>query len=778
MRDRLRALAGRKAGRGTAAWRVALALGMAVSGAALAAPAAAQDFRFDTIRVEGNDRVTDRTITGQAEIEAGQALSASEVNDGYQRLIDTGLFENVEFVPEGNTLLIRVTEYPVIDVINFEGNARVDDDDLREALQSAEGRPYSPSTAEADAAELAELYRQQARFAAEVTPRVIPRDGGRASLVFEINEGATTEVERVSFVGNRDYSDRRLRRAVETKQAGVLRTFLSRDRFSPDRVDADREALREFYLRRGYLDFEVLSATPEMSQERDAFFLTFNIREGQSYDIAGTDVRSEIQGVDAAPFRDELRIRPGTTYSPARIENNITRLERVADRQGLRFVEIEPSLSRNEAAGTVDVTFVLRQAERLFVERIDIRGNTNTRDSVIRRHFDTVEGDPFNPRELRRAADRIRDLEYIADAQVRTEQGSADDQVVVVVDVEEQPSGSIGFGVSYGIDAGFGGVATFREANLFGRGQELDISLGFGTDTQDTSVTFTEPYFLDRDLELSVSAYWQESERFNAAYDTRNIGVESSLGFPISEQGRLTLRYRISRDSLRRVRDSSSPILQDEADFGDYTSAVGYTYRYDTREAGLNPVMDYYLRVRQDVAGLGGDQRYIKSTALAGIQRRVMSEEVTLRAELEGGNLSMIDGESRVLERFALNREMRGFSFNGLGPRDVGAENEDALGGNNFIVARFEADFPLGLPEEYGIEGGLFLDVGSAWGIDNPGRGVDLDGSDEFSLRSAVGFSVFWDTPIGPLRFDFSRALLKEDFDEERNFDLTVSTRF
>ncbi len=777
MRDRMRALAGRNASRGMAARRAAFTFCLAVSAAAISAPATAQDFRFDTIRIEGNERVTDQTITGQAEISPGQALSASEVNDGYQRLVETGLFEDVEFVPDGNTLVIRVSEYPVIDVINFEGNDRIDDDDLREAVQSQQGRPFSPSTAESDASELATLYRQRGRYAAEVTPRIIPRSGNRASLVFEVNEGATTEVERVSFVGNREYSDRRLRRAIETKQAGLLRSFISRDRFAAERVDADRDALRDFYLARGYLDFEVLSATPEMSQERDAFFLTFNIREGQSFDIAGTDVRSEIQGVEAAPFREELRLRSGTTYSPARIENAITRLERVADRQGLRFVEVEPSLSRNETAGTVDVTFVLRQAERLFVERIDIRGNTNPRDSVIRRHFDTVEGDPFNPRELTRAADRIRDLEYIGDAQVRTEEGSADDQVVVVVDVEEQPSGSIGFGVSYGIDAGLGGVATFREANLFGRGQELDISLGFGTDTQDTSITFTEPYFLDRDLELSASAYWQETERFNAAYNTRNIGVETSLGFPVSEQGRLSLRYRVSRDSLRGVSDESSAVLQREEGFGDYTSSVGYTYRYDTREAGLNPVMDYYLRFRQDFAGLGGDQRYIKSTALAGVERRIMSEEVTLRAELEGGNLSMIDGDSRVLERFALNREMRGFQFNGIGPRDFAAENEDALGGNNFIVARFEADFPLGLPEEYGIDGGLFLDVGTTWGLDNT-DGAELRGSDDFSLRSAVGFSVFWDTPIGPLRFDFSRALLKEDFDEERNFDLTVSTRF
>lgn len=753
-------------------------MAFAVAFLLLLTPAVAQDFRFSTIEVRGNERVTDQTVLGHAGLSPGQSVSAAAVNDAMQRVRRTELFETVEFEPRGNTLVINVREYPVIGIINFEGNRRIDDEELREFIQSRPNRAYSPSTVEEDTAALAELYRQRGRFAAEIEPRILPRPDNRVDIAFEIREGDTVEIERVSFVGNRNFSDRRLRRVLSTKQAGLLRTFISSDRFVAERIDADRELLRDFYLDRGYVDFEVLSATPEMSQERDAFFLTFNIREGQSFDIANVTVTSEIEDLPAAPFEEALRLRPGSTFSPRLIDNNITRLERVADRMGRRFVRVEPRIERNERDLTLDVEFALVRGERIFVERIDIRGNTTTQDRVVRRQFDTVEGDPFNPREIRRAAERIRALDAFAQADVDARQGSSEEQVVIDVDVEEQPTGSLGFGVSFGRDAGLGGAINFSETNLMGRGQRLDLSFSFGTDNQDTSINFVEPHFLDRDLRLGLNAFYRRTEGFNVDYDTQSVGFSPSLGFPVGELGRLRVNYSLSSDKLKNVSPNSSPILAREADFGAITSSVGYSFTYDQRDGGLDPVTSFYTRVGQDLAGLGGDRRYIRSTALAGVERMAFNEDVTLRAELEGGALHMLRGNSRVLERSFLNEGMRGFAFNGLGPRDTAATNRDALGGNYFAVARFEADFPLGLPEEYGINGGVFLDVGTVWGLDDIAGSGGSNVDDSFSLRSTIGFAVFWETPIGPLRFDISQNLRKKRYDQVRNFDVSISTRF
>ncbi|SNX67670.1 Beta-barrel assembly machine subunit BamA [Cereibacter ovatus] len=768
---------------------VSVFLGIAAVGAGAALPALAQSYSFSNVKVEGNERVDAGTVLGFARINRGQAISGGELNEAYQRLADSGLFQSVEVVPQGGTLVIRVQEYPTINIINFEGNARIKDDKLAELVKSQSRRAYNPSQAEADAAAITEAYRVQGRIAATVTPKIIRRAGNRVDLVFDIVEGKVVEIERLSFVGNRSYSDRRLRQVLETKQAGLLRSVIASDTFIAERVELDKQLLRDFYLSRGFVDFQILDATAEVTRERDAFFLTFTIQEGQSYSFNRIDAVSEIDGLDAADFRDALRVRSGATYSPSVIENNIARLESLAVQKGLNFVRIEPRITRNERNQTLDVTFALVRGERIFVERIDIEGNTTTLDQVVRRQFRTVEGDPFNPREIRQSAERIRALNYFSTAEVNTEPGSSPDQVVVNVDVEEQPTGSLSFGVSYGVSAGVGFNIGFSEQNFLGRGQILALDVSTGTDNINSQINFVEPFFLGRDLRFRFNTYYRESDNENARYDTRNIGVSPSIEFPISENGRIELRYTLSEDKIDNVDDGtgdngdeSSIILQNEADRGPLIrSSLGYTYSWDTNRGGLNPTGRNLFRFSQDFAGLGGDVEYISTTALAMHERKVWNEDVTLRGILEGGVLHMLgDDPSRVTDRFFGNGKIRGFEPNGIGPRDQNVNNEDALGGNYFAVARLEADFPLGLPEEYGFTGGVFLDAGSVWSLDDVDGGSD--GSEEvddgFNLRSSVGVSVFWTTPIGPLRFNFAKALAKEDYDEEQVFDLTISTKF
>ncbi|PQO22778.1 outer membrane protein assembly factor BamA [Rhodobacteraceae bacterium WD3A24] len=743
-------------------------------------PAEAQDFRFSTLEIVGNDRIDDQTIAGLLGIAPGAAVSAAALNEGYQSLMASGLFESAEIDPRGATLFVRVTEYPIIGEINFEGNDRLDDEQLAGIVESQERRVYSPTTAEADAAEITAAYREGGRFAVEVTPRIIPREGNVVDLAFEIREGDVVEVERISFVGNRTYSDRRLRRALETTQAGLLRRFIQRDTYIEQRVQMDRRMLTDFYLARGYVDFEILSVTPELARDRDAFFLTFTLREGQSYDVGEISVVSEIDGIGTAPYEDALDIRSGATFTPTLIDNNIRRLERVATNQGRRFVRVEPRTTRDNRTQTIDVEFAIVEGERIFVERIDISGNTTTLDRVVRRQFRTVEGDPLNPREIRRAAERIRALGYFSNVDVNTREGSAPDQRIVDVSVEEQPTGSLSFGASYGVSAGLGGTVSFSERNFLGRGQRLNFSFNTVEGSQQARFNFTEPALLGRDLSFGLGANYQITSQNFSKFDTESFGVSTSLSFPVSEFGRLEGRYSLQGERLFNLDTGSSAILADDEDMGEvFASSLGATYTYDTRRGGLDPDAGVILRFGADVAGLGGDREYVRATALAGYQRRVLNEEVTLRAELEGGALEMFSGDSRASERFTLGGRMRGFEPRGIGPRDFGADNDDALGGEYFAVARFEAEFPLGLPDEYGIDGGLFWDVGSVWGLDDRGlASVDFEGSNDLHWRSAAGFSIFWDTPIGPLRFNFSRPVRQMSYDEEQNFDLTLSTRF
>lgn len=763
---------------------VALVTALAIATPAGLAPMTAAAQAVTGIRVEGNSRVETGTITSFMNLPAGQPASPGDINDALQRLQNSGLFETVEIIPQGGTLVVRVREYPTINQITFEGNRRLRDARLSEIVQSQPRRIYQPSQAIQDAQTIAETYASEGRLAARVDPRIIRRSENRVDLVFEIREGNVTEIERVSFTGNRAFSDRRLRNVLQTKQAGLLRTFIRRDTFAPERIPLDERLLTEFYRSRGYADMRVQAVAPEIARERDAFFITFNIQEGPRYRFGQVNTISEVPGVDAAPFAAQNRVRRGEVYNPNAVDNTIRRMETIALQQGLNFLNIEPRITRNPSNQTLDLTFALTRGERVFVERIDIEGNTTTLDEVIRRQFGTVEGDPFNPREIRNSAERIRALGYFADAQVETRQGSGPDQVIVGVNVEEQPTGSLSLGASYGVNTGVGLNVGVSEQNFLGRGQSLGVNISTARGDRTASLSFAEPFFLGRNLRLGFGLNYNETEGLNADYDTRSIGFRPSLEFPVSQNGRLELRYRISEEALRNVSEDSSFLLRSEEGTR-ITSAFGYSYNWDSRRTGLDPQTAYRLRFSQDIAGLGGDTKSVTTTVLAGVESNAWRDEVTLRGEFEAGAINAFDGYSPwILDRFRSGGRVRGFEPNGFGPRDLESGNDDALGGKFFWAARAEAQFPIGLPEEYGIQGGLFADVGSLWGLDQasyqdpPDTGETVTVDDSMYVRATVGASIFWTTPIGPLRFNFSRPLRKEDYDLEQNFDLTIQTRF
>ena len=742
----------------------------------------AQTYRFNTVVVEGNQRIDTATIATFAGIGRGEAVSGGELNDAYERILDSGLFETVELDPRGSTLVIRVTEFPTINRINFEGNRRIDDDDLAGFIESAPRRVFNPTVVERDANTIAEAYAQQGRISATVTPRIIRRSENRVDLIFEIGESGVIEVERVSFVGNRAYSDRRLRRVLQTKQANILRAFLSSDTLIEDRVEFDKQVLTDFYRSRGYIDFRVNSANAELTEERDAFFLIVDVQEGQQFRFGEITTSSEYDGIEAEEYQDTLRIRPGVVYSPSLVEESISRMERLAIRNGVDFLRIEPRITRNDRDLTLDVEFVLTRGQRVFVERIDIEGNTATLDRVVRRQFRVVEGDPFNPREIRESAERIRALGYFSDASVEAREGSSSDQVIVDVDVVEQPTGSLSIGGNYSRNNGFGVAIGLQERNFLGRGQTLGLTWSSADDSEAYVINFSEPFLLGRDLRLDFNIGYTEENSSFARFNSERLFFRPSLTFPIGERSRLTVRYFYNDvEMITRTGAIISSTIGNEIAQGSLASAgIGYTYRFDSRLNGLDPNSGILFEFGQDFAGLGGDNDYIKTTARVVAQTRVFNEEVTLRASFEGGALSWSGNTaSRIVDRFILGPAiMRGFEPAGIGPRDQSGGANDALGGNLYAVARFEAEFPLGLPEELGIRGGLFYDIGNLWDLDGANTTGGTIVGEGGSFRQVIGLSIFWDTPIGPLRFNFTHALSKETFDNEQTFDFTLSTTF
>ncbi|MCB1340480.1 MAG: outer membrane protein assembly factor BamA [Pseudooceanicola sp.] len=745
----------------------------------------AQSYRFSRIQVEGNARIQTSTIATYTGIEAGKSVSGGDLNDAYQRVLGSGLFEKVEIVPRGGTLLVRVTEYPMINRISIEGNRRVKDEALEKLIKSKSRRVFNPTQAEEDANEMAKLYSVQGRVAATVTPRIIRRSDNRVDLVFEVAEGATSEVERVSFVGNRAYSDRRLRRVLETKQAGILRALINKDTVVEERVEFDKQVLRDFYLSRGYIDFRVLGTNIEFTRERDAFFMAVNVEEGQQFTFGNITTVSEIPEADAAEFQAALRIKPGVVYSPALVENSIARMERLAIQKGIDFLRVDPRITRDERNLALNVEFALVRGPRVFVERIDIEGNTTTLDRVVRQQFKVAEGDPFNPREIRESAERIRALGFFETAEVDARQGSAQDQVVVDVNVEEKPTGSLSLGGSYSASNGFGLAIGLRENNFLGRGQQVGLSISSATNSEEYTLSFVEPHLLGRDLKFGLSLGTTGTDSSYATFDTKRDFFDPYIEFPLSERGTLQLRYSFSNARMEaRDNVTSGVVISREIGFGDRTTnLVGFQYSWDSRVGGLNPNAGLYFETGADFGLSGGDNEFVRSHAKAIAQTKILNEEVTLRATVEAGVLSWRGSNtSRTIDRYILSPDvLRGFEPNGVGPRDLSGGKSDAIGGNKYFVARFEAEFPLGLPEEIGLRGGVFYDVGNLWDLRNvdtsgtaPGEIVGGNGS----LRHVIGLSFLWNTGFGPLRFNFSNALKKEAFDKERTFDVTLQANF
>ena len=752
--------------------------------------AQAQSFQISNVIVEGNRRIETATIQSFSGIEAGNFLSAGDVNDAVQRVRNSELFESVSASFVGSALKIEVVEFPTVNAIAFEGNQVLSQVELTNLVNTLPRRVYSVSQVSDDTDSIAAAYADRGHISASVEPRIIRRSANRVDVIIEIIEGGVVEIERISFVGNRQFSDGRLRRVLRTKQAGLLRLIIQRDTLVEDRIEFDKKVLTDFYNSRGFIDFQTLSVNSELSKTRDSFFITFHVQEGQQYKFGKTSTLTTLPNVDTTKFDDAITVKTGKFYTPDIVENTIVRMERQALNLGLDFVRVEPRVSRNDSDLTLDIDFILSRGPRVFVERINISGNTTTLDRVIRRQFKIVEGDALNPREIRASAERIRALGFFSTSDVSTQEGSASNQRVVDVSVSEKPTGSLSFGANYNSANGIGLLASFREANFRGRGQATNASINTTASTKNLSFSFEEPAALGRDVSLRLGLKYGRTNGNNARYDTENSDTFSALGFPLSNVETLELKVFSEAELLSNVTTNSN-IIKNEALAGRRSNfGLGYGYSFDNRRTGLNPKAGTFLKFSQDFA-LDRSNSFVRTNLKLGGETYVRNEDVKLTGIFDFGAFLSGNGSSnRVTDRYFLGANMfRGFAAGGLGPREVNypgsTPTNDALGGNFYAVARFETKFPLGLPEEYGLDFGAFFDVGSVWGLNTNSLNTAVLAStptqvlySNFNVRAVAGVSIFWTTPIGPLRFNWTDALKKASEDVEQTFDLTVSTSF
>ena len=734
------------------------------------------DTILSSINVIGNQRVETDTILAFSDVPLNTSLTDAELNSALQNLTSSKLFESIEFKIIDGVLNIIVSEYPTINKISIEGNERVSDEKLLVLVSSKPLKVYSTTLAVADANKIAESYASLGRISAEVVPFIIRRSDNRVDLVFEVFEGPVVEVKRLSFLGNRDFSDRRLSRVLETRQAGLLRKFRSNDTFSEDRIELDKRLLKDFYSARGYIDFKVLSTTTALTRQRDGFYVTFKIDEGFSYKLGNIYVSSNVVDVATDGFMDIINLKEGMTFSPTHIDAAIVRAERLASDKGLTFIRVDPLIKRNNETRTLDVEFQLTRRDKIFVERIEISGNTTTMDRVIRNQFETVEGDPFNPRQIRAASDRLNALNYFEPVSISSKAGSDDSKIIIDLKVKEVPTGSLSFGASYAQSSGFGANVSVAQRNLLGRGQNLSFSLDTSAKTSTYSINFGEPKFLNNNLSFDIDLFNTVTNNQFSAYDTTAYGVQPSLTFPVSQNGKASLSFALGGKGLINLSSDSSKIIREEPS-SKSSPTISASYNYDTRRNGYNPDAGIKFKLRQEYVGFGTANKYLKTDASVGGKMEVFNGDLTLTAELEAGRLLTLSGNSGILDRYFASGAIRGFEYNGLGPRDRSALNNDALGGNLFAATRFEANFPVRLLEGFGMSGGAFYDVGTVWGLDSTaGSAAIVD--DGFSLRSSLGLSLFWKTVIGPLRINYSTALSKKSYDKVQMLELSVSTQF
>lgn len=724
------------------------------------------------IKVEGSQRIEPETVRSYVSIRKGDPITPKGMDDALKKLFATGLFADVVVRQQGTAIVIRIVENPIINRIAFEGNKRITNEVLRDEVKLRPRVVYTRSRVQSDVQRVIDVYRRSGRFSATVDPKVIQLPQNRVDLVIEVKEGPITEISRINFVGNSRFSDSKLREIIRTKETIWYRFLTTDDNYDPDRLTFDRELLRRFYLSKGFADFRVVSAVAELSPNREGFFITFTIEEGERYRFGKIDVVAAIKDLGADQLRQHVKAKEGDWYNADLIEDVIGKLTDVVGTLGFAFVDIRPQVDRNRKEKIINLTFRVQEGPRVFVERIDIKGNVRTIDPVIRREMPLVEGDAFNTSTIRRARKRIRDLGFFQKVEVNNVPGSAPDKTIVNVTVSEKSTGEISFGAGFSTTVGVLGDIGIRERNLLGRGQDLFLKAQISAESTDVDLKFTEPYFLDRRLRAGVDLFRTSRDLSDqSSFERESFGGGLRMGYEISDKISQSWNYEISHDEVTNV-DVEASLAVKEQEGSSVKSLIGQALVYDGRDSRVGPTEGFFARYNIDLAGVGGSVKFLRNRFKA-TQYFPITEQIILSV---GGNAGLIFGlgqDTRIIDRFFLGGDsLRGFATSGVGPRDT--VTDDAVGGRWVYGGTVQTTFPLGLPNEFGIRGRLFSDIGSSGDSDTDSGTIE----DTKSLRAAVGVGISWNSPFGPIAIDISTPLKKEDFDDTEILRFDFGARF
>lgn len=737
-----------------------------------ARPAAAR--RADIVRdvkVVGSQRVDPGTVLSYMKIRTGDRFDRQRLDDSLKSLFGTGYFQDVKLRREGAVLLVEVKENPVINRIAFEGNKRIEDDVLAAEVQLKPRLVYTLSRAQADAQRIVEVYRRSGRFSASVEPKLIELEQNRVDLVFEIVEGEPTEIRRIVFIGNKEFSDGQLRSVINTSETRWYRFLSSDDIYDPDRLAFDQELLRKYYLRNGYVDFQVLSAVAELEPDRSAFLVTFTVEEGARYSVGSVSIESALEDLPAESLGSFQSIDVGDYYDIEAVDEVAKDISDEVGRYGYAFVDVRPKVDRRREEKLVDIKFMVGEGPRVYVDRIDIVGNVRTLDGVIRREMELAEGDAFSTAKVRESERRIRNLGFFESVKISNAPTDDPDRTRLTVEVIEQSTGELSVGAGVSSDSGLLANMSIRERNLLGRGQDLALTFGLSLNDQQLDLSFTEPYFLNRRLSAGIDVFASEQDREDESnFRQESLGVGYRLGYELSRNLKQSWAYQLRRDNIQADANASRFILAQDG--LSVTSRVAHRLAYDVTNNRFQPSEGYRLSMDNAVAGLGGDVKYFSSELRAATFFPI-AEDVVFEVSGRSGGIIGLDDDVRLNDRFFLGgTSFRGFAPSGIGARD--AVTGDALGGNFFYVGTTELSFPFGLPEEVGLLGRVFAEGGALFDVDDKGPGIQ----NSKKPRLTIGAGVTWASPFGPLRIDFGYALVDEDFDDSEIISFTFGTRF
>ncbi len=732
------------------------------------------------IDVRGAERAGADAVRSNITIAPGRNFSNSDIDESVKRLYATGYFSNVSMRVAGNALVVTVSENNLVNQVVFNGNRKIKDDKLQGIVQTQSLGPYDQTVVTADIARIKDAYAAIGRSDVQVTTQVVPVAQGRVNLAFQINEGERTKIARIDFVGNNAYSDGRLAAVINTKKSNMLSFLTRKDVYNEDKLRADEEALRQFYYNRGYADFRVVSSNAVLDEATNEYTITITVDEGQRYNFGNVAVESTVPGIDGSQLQGLVDTRSGSYYSAKEVQQSMEAISKRVAAEGYPFARVTPRGDRDLAGNTIGVTYIVDQGERAYVERIEIRGNTRTRDYVIRREFDISEGDAFNQTVISAAKRRLEALGYFSKVNISTSQGSAADRVVIVVDVEDQPTGSFGIGAGYSQNDGALLEASIEEKNFLGRGQYIRVAAGAGQDdARSYTLSFTEPYFLGYRLAAGFDLFKSQTKSEDY-YNYDEQGFALRVTAPITEELSTTFKYTYKQINYDGKGDYQTNLAGPYVDLidrnnGDWTqSIISNTLNYNTLDDRNMPREGWQAALTNEFAGLGGDSEYYK---IFGKVRyyHTLSDEYDIIGSLTGqaGHVVPTGDNLYVFDQFKIGgRVIRGFKNDGIGPR-IGS---DAIGGTTYFAASAEVTAPMPLvPEDVGLRLAGFVDAGTLYGskVSNA-AGVQ----DDSSIRASAGIGIMWASPFGPLRVDYAVPIAKESCDEEQRFRFGMSNTF